>query len=140
MNVNDRTQSEDDASPSDWSLGRLVTAWKQHVQRLYSEQEKDVADPNVWGIHDYIAALYIRDRIAAVFGIHKNPDTEIDQSVLESVDRDFQSYTELDRERLLTRLEPVEYDRSSWWWSRIPKTGPARQELLSFLGVDPPSL
>lgn len=112
----------------------LVKAWGQHVQKLVDDQRKEICEPDVWGIHDYIAALYIRDRLSIECARQQSAVPEADRSLLETVDRAFEAFTEPDHERLLIRLEPIVYDNSRWWWGRIPKMGPARQELLDLPG------
>lgn len=115
------------------SFRELATAWTQHVQRLVSEQDKDIAESSVWGIHDYIAALYIRDRVSVARESGQEIISEKDMSQLDLVDRDFTVYTELDHGSLLTKIEPVEPDDSAWWWRRIPRKGPVRQELATYI-------
>ena len=113
------------------SLRSVVDSWTQHVTRLYAERHNDLArNPSSWGAHDYLAALYIRDRVA--IGLAQAPleVANIAQARVTSADRLFLSYAEPDTTDILSRFERVEHDDSAWWWKRIPATGPAREELI----------
>lgn len=119
------------------SLRSLVDGWAQHVKRLYAERDYDLdGDPDCWGAHDYAGALYLRDTVA--FGLEQTPleIADIAQSSIASTDKLFLSYTEPDGAGMIDRFERAEHHDSAWWWKRIPKTGPVRQELIRTLHSD----
>ena len=107
----------------------LVDAWAGHVMRLSVEAHQDSDSLEFpWGVHDFIAALYIRDRVE--HGIRQrslSSNADIPPTVAVA-DELFRSFTLEDRQGT---LQSVAQDAPTdpWWWRRLPKTGPVIAEL-----------
>jgi hypothetical protein len=113
-------------------LSELLKGWAQHVQRLQTEASASIeADPNAWGGHDYLAALHLRDLIAQ--GVEEStPDVRgIVNTLIATSDEEFKAFTELDMDGVVERFSGELHKGTDWWWKRLPKSGPARQELLN---------
>lgn len=102
-------------------LLELVDSWCRHVLRLAREADAEDADL-AWGVHDYVAALCIRDAVdEGLGGQGAVPAT------IEIADELFLRFTRPDDQ---DRLRLVEPPRDQWWWHRVPTTGPVAAELV----------
>jgi hypothetical protein len=115
-------------------LSDLVDGWAAHVQRLQAEEHSSLDDPLVWGADDYIGALHLRDLV--VTGVDQSPPEIFDVALARgaSVDDAFMSFTEPDLRGIIERFSGEEHSESEWWWRRLPKSGPAREELEQVTG------
>ncbi|MFV2013691.1 MULTISPECIES: hypothetical protein [unclassified Micromonospora] len=123
------------ASPGrDIGLVDLVGAWREHLSKLEADLLAPSDDRSIWGAHDYVAALVIRDLIAqgvALLSLDLRP--RIEPAVAE-LDQRFIKFTEPDLEGYAERIDGrVKPDREGWWY-RIPKSGPVREEMLLYYG------
>jgi len=103
------------------TLLQVLEAWAAHVVHLYEDIHE--RSEGSWGAHDYVAALFIRDRVEA--GL---VSTEFRPAVVQAVDALFEAFTVEDEAML---LDPVQArpDAGGPWWSRVPASGPVRDEL-----------
>jgi hypothetical protein len=117
-------------------LSDLVNGWAKHVERLQAEEHSSLDDPLVWGADDYVGALHLRDLV--VTGVDQSPPEIHDLALVRvaSVDGAFMSFTEPDLRRIIDRFSGEEHSESEWWWRRLPKTGPVREELEQIAGRD----
>jgi hypothetical protein len=83
----------------------------------------------VWGAHDWIAALYIRDRVQ--HAVDSRPAHDDVPATVQVTDELFRSFTTPDERHLLQRLAD-DSPREPWWWGRIPKSGPVASDLSAF--------
>ncbi|WP_146605647.1 hypothetical protein [Micromonospora craterilacus] len=112
----------------------LVGAWREHLSKLESDLLAPLDDRSIWGAHDYVAALVIRDLIAQGFAqLSFDMRPRIERAVAE-LDQRFMNFTEPDPEGYAERIDGrVKPDREGWWY-RIPKGGPVREEMLLYYG------
>ncbi len=112
------------------TLAELVNGWDEHVKRLRAEEHRSSEDPSVWGAHDYLAALHLRDLVIA--GADQSPSEirEVALRLVASVDEAFRAFTEPDSVGVVDRFSGEQHSESEWWWKRLPKSGPVREELL----------
>jgi len=104
----------------------LVDAWASHVLRLFRESQPSFAGEDAWGVHDFIAALYIRDRIDRGLDAFASDDGAPPTLIVS--DELFRSFTTEDsREKLQAVVRDA--PREPWWWRRLPTTGPVVTEL-----------
>ncbi|MFV2111357.1 hypothetical protein ACFHW0_03320 [Micromonospora sp. LOL_025] len=112
----------------------LVEAWREHLSKLEADLLAPSDDRSIWGAHDYVAALVIRDLIAqgvARLGRDRRPRIE---PALAALDQRFMNFTEPDMEGYAERVDGRVEPKREWWWSRIPKSGPVREEMLLYYG------
>ena len=118
------------ASPN--RLARLVDmvgAWREHLGKFEADLSAPADDRSVWGAHDYIAALAIRDRVARGLAI-LDPDIRAGiEPVVAELDQRFADFTEPDVEGCTERIDGRADPDRQWWWQRIPKAGPVREEI-----------
>ncbi len=109
------------------SLLELVDGWTGHVLRLYLERETTLtASPSAWGVHDFIAALYVRDGVER--GLAMLSDEAVHIAAVDVADELLRSFTALDVDGLLQRFQP-DLPTQPWWWKRVPALGPVAEEL-----------
>lgn len=123
------------ASP-DRSLGLadLVGAWREHLLKFESDLLVAADDRSTWGAHDYVAALVIRDLIAqGVALVSLDLRSRIERAVAE-LDQRFTNFSEPDPEGYTERIDGRSKPDRGWWWHRIPKNGPVREEILAYYG------
>jgi hypothetical protein len=115
-------------------LADLICAWKGHVEKIERDIPLPGSDRTVWGAHDLVAAVNLRSFLQE--GLEEL-DPEIRQRVehvVDQVDQRFISYTEIDEFGLLEKLDDRSNSNRGWWWRRIPKTGPVREDIDLFGG------
>ncbi|PJI94691.1 hypothetical protein CLV34_0537 [Luteimicrobium subarcticum] len=108
----------------------LVTAWRAHVRRIVEDLPLTEDDRHAWGAYDLVAAMSLRSMVAR--GLlqdlaEKFPGafraiSEADSTLLDITEHDEQGIAVL-----LDDTGPRSADE--WWWFRIPRSGPIRQEL-----------
>lgn len=117
----------------------LLDSWAAHVERLDNEKSWSLAEsPSAWGAFDYHAALILRDSVEDCMETIEKRYLDVMQSDITPVDNKFLAFTRVDEKgdfkKFLARCD-IEPSRSTgWWWQRIPKSGPALEEIRNFLG------
>ena len=107
------------------SLLYVVEAWAAHVLKLF-EEHRVSSIGEAWGVHDFIAALYLRDQLeAALRGI---PGIDREPALVRVTDHLLMSFTAEDSGRRLNRVRPT-VPSDPWWWRRLPTSGPVALEL-----------
>lgn len=106
-------------------LIELIDGWAGHVARLWEEGHQDES-LGAWGVHDFVAALFLRSRVArGLLQANLSPP-----GVLRVADELFREFTEPDELGALARIVPG-LDFDGWWWSRVPRLGPIAAVLRS---------
>lgn len=106
-------------------LGEFVDGYSMHVGKFEKRSQ-----PTDWGAGDFLATLYLRDRLERVLG--QVPPGVRDELVAELnvLDRRLQDATEEDRGGRVLRSAGEVRPRSAWWWWRLPVVDPAREEFF----------
>lgn len=105
------------------TFGSAIEGWSLHVVRIGREMS---APPTLerWSADDYVAALFLRDRVENALEQVWNRDSQ--PAILETADSFFRSISEpIDSLLFLEWNAPT--DR--WWWKRVPKFGPIREDI-----------
>jgi hypothetical protein len=115
----------------------LLRAWWEHLHKFEADLLASPDDRLIWGAHDYIAALIIRDHLAkAMLRVDPVLKHQAD-SVISEVDRRFTDFTEHDEDGCTERIEGRIDPSRDWWWKRVPKRGPVREEMQRYYGHEP---
>lgn len=110
--------------------GERVVAWKSHIDRLVAES-KEPETAQMWGAHDYFAALFIRNTIAALPVGEFLSEGEL--ALLREADQACLGFTEPDELGLVIHYgDPGYLSPEWWWWRRMPASGAAYAELTSW--------
>jgi hypothetical protein len=112
------------------SASRQIVGWLVHVRKLAADLGRSRADRGVWNEHDLVAALEIRDRVEEALAQLDRPLRKRARAFVDRIDQEYQSFTRDDDQRILGRVLGADLvARSSWWWSRIPASGPIAEDL-----------
>lgn len=105
----------------------LIDSWASHVERIRRESIKPDSLTS-WGGHDYVAALHIRNMIEASWDRLPESVRARARADVDVTDESLREFTELCETNVISQFagEPA---RSDWWWSRVPLTGPVREEI-----------
>jgi hypothetical protein len=77
-----------------------------------------------------VAALEIRDRVENALAHLDPPLRERARAFVERIDQQYRSFTRDDHQQILGRVLGADLaTRSSWWWSRVPASGPIAEDL-----------
>lgn len=110
-------------------LADAVRAWWEHVSKLEHDVLLPRDDPSIWGAHDFIAALVIRDVVAAgIARLSMDLKNKL-QPAVASTDQRFLDYTEADSDGCIEKIDGRPNSHRGWWWQRAPKTGPIQDEI-----------
>ncbi|MDP9799628.1 hypothetical protein J2S43_008140 [Catenuloplanes nepalensis] len=101
----------------------LVAAWRAHVATF----EGDLTG----GARDHVAALCFRDWIAQVSALLPADLRHRYDRTVAVIDARFKAVTEPDVDGLVERAADFPDSMHDWWWFRIPRTGPVRDDLMS---------
>ncbi|MDR2983840.1 MAG: hypothetical protein LBV34_03275 [Nocardiopsaceae bacterium] len=113
-------------------LANPLQAWKGHVEKIEGDLSLPESDRSLWGAHDFIAALYIRDFLqVGISGLKRVGHEKFDR-IVEEIDERFRSYTEADEIGLAERADGRSGPNRGWWWRRIPDRGLIRIELSAY--------
>lgn len=107
-----------------------VAAWKSHIERLVAQSKEPEID-RMWGAYDYVAALFLRDTIAALHSGESLSGHEL--ALLREADQMCRNFTEPDVSGLVVHYgDPGYVAPDWWWWHRLPASGVARWEFTSW--------
>lgn len=115
----------------------LLYSWHRHIEKFYSDLERDYQDPKIWIEHDYVAALVIRDVLAKAVVLVQPEYRPGIKDVIDEVDQRFRDFTEYESTGIAQRVYGEVVDDPGWWWLTIPKRGIIR-DLMSkpWYGLD----
>lgn len=118
------------ASGREVNATALVAAWRAHLAKFEDDLLPDPDDRRVWGAHDLIAALCVRDWIAEVSALLPADLRHRYDRTVAVIDDRFRAFTEPDVDGLVERAADFPDSMHDWWWFRIPRTGPVRDDLM----------
>jgi hypothetical protein len=105
----------------------LIDSWSAHVLRLGQEGNASESSESDWSVHDYIAALYIRDQVQRCINQATSDVDDCPFTVL-TADELLRSFTLVDTDNLMHRVRS-DLPSEPWWWGRIPARGPIARDL-----------
>jgi hypothetical protein len=115
------------------SVLELMLSWMRHVRRFIWEANTLGVVHGIWTQLDYLAALFIRDRIDLFLGSASDEIKNAAEPFLLEADALFTEFTSEDDGHLLEKLLQLAEDSSDisdrWWWHRIPNNGLVLAEL-----------
>jgi hypothetical protein len=107
----------------------LLEAWRLHVEKMDADLSLPDSDRTVWGAHDLLAALSLRNFVwRAVAALDEGLAAKVSPLLL-VIDEKFMSFTEEDASMIIGMVDDLPIDSDQWWWRRIPVRGPIRREL-----------
>jgi len=114
------------------TMAELIGGWQRHVTRLDEESRMPV-QRSTWGAHDYFAALSLRDWVRdGASSLSSDLKRLVDFRVSDA-DRLLRHFTDPDARGLVARFGRATPGADAWWWHRIPRSGPVRDELETWL-------
>ena len=114
----------------DWEfrtdLASVLTSWGAQVERLSEEAVAGVEPRDARTEHDFVGALYARDRVRRGLGAVSGDLQVVASRLVERFDGQFRDMTEQDTGGLLDLVLVEDVPDTGWWWRRVPRRGPAR--------------
>lgn len=115
-------------------LADAVVAWREHVTKIERDLDATPDDRSVWGAHDLVAALVIRDVVAEGTATLDAALLARIEPAVADVDAAFRRITEPDDDGRVAKADGRDVPGRGWWWGRIPRRGPVREELQAYYG------
>lgn len=115
----------------DQNAAELLAGWAFSVSRFEREAVLAPDDPQAWGADDYIGALFGRDDLAELVREFQEELPPVFHTALSSADDTLRLTTVEDSTGLLQKFQAHESIGTSWWWRRVPRSGPVRHDLTS---------
>lgn len=114
------------------SVIQLAAGWACHVRKISTDRTMPPDDPHTWGPYDLVAALHLRDFLARC--TERLPRELRDKVIAATLpyDQMFRDITQPDDDQLVALIEDESVAGKSWWWHRIPDSGPMLDELKTF--------
>ena len=112
-------------------LDEAISSWVAEVRRIHADLGVPGSDPDVWGAHDYLGLLHGRTLIQTT--IDRLGIAPAGAALLRLAEGEalLRSFTRDDKSGVLIRFARGDIGEE-WWWTRIPTSGPVREELDSF--------
>lgn len=109
-------------------------AWWKHVSKFEADLTASPDDRSIWGAHDFVAALVIRDAVDEGISRLESDLVRIIKPAISDADQRFLDFTEVDADGSIEKIEGRSAQGRGWWWARIPKRGPIRDEIQRYYG------
>lgn len=116
------------------SAGELILSWYAHIAKLVADVSRSPEERFVWGVHDFVAALYARNAAQRAMSSLETDIRGHAEEVVFEIDDMFREFTEPDIMGCIERVEGASDPSRRWWWRRMPKEGPVRAELEEHYG------
>lgn len=110
----------------------LAAAWAENVKKIDLDRTLPVSDRSVWNEHDLAGALFLRDHLDKSLGQLRPALRERMVRYVAEADERFRSFTMDDPGQCMARVADVDLAGRSWWWFRVPATGPIAQDLSRY--------
>jgi hypothetical protein len=112
----------------------LAQTWANRVQKIDRDRALPSSDHSVWTEHDLAGTLFARDRLQR--GLEQLPPAlrERLESWVAGVDERFRSFTVDDPAGRMGTVANVDLGQRSWWWRRVPDSGPITEFLTMYQG------
>jgi hypothetical protein len=112
----------------------LLRAWWEHLSKFEADLSASSDEHLIWGAHDYIAALILRDLAAkGIARVDVGLRSQI-ESAVSGIDRRFIDLTVDDKDGCTERVDGRVDPSRGWWWKRIPRCGPIHEEMRLYYG------
>lgn len=115
------------------SLQQLIDHWDAYVGKLARDLSENVDDDHAWGAEDFVAALYVRQRLAGGSSRATPEAREALKQRSAASDDLFRKITEPDDVGVVLRFAGETAEHGDWWWWRIPMSGLPRREFDAWL-------
>ena len=110
----------------------LAVAWNLHVQKIDQDRALPWSDRSVWTEHDLAGALFLRDRVENVLKTLSPTLAAKLRPYVDAIDDRFRSFTVDDSGERMAKIAVVDMTGRSWWWFRVPDSGPIAQDLARY--------
>lgn len=110
-------------------ISSALESWRLHVEKMVGDLDLPDTDRAVWGAHDLLAALSMRNFVQRGLDMMDDGLAAKVKPLLLKLDEKFVSFTEEDEMALIGKVDDLPSDSDYWWWRRIPVRGPIRREL-----------
>lgn len=110
----------------------LAISWNKNVKKIDTDRELPQTDRSVWTEHDFVGTLFLRDHLERALN-ELQPDLrdKVERYVLDTDDR-FRSFTIDDSGQRTAKIAEINPAGKSWWWFRVPNSGPIAQDLSMY--------
>lgn len=110
----------------------LALSWASKVRKIDLDRGLPWSDRNVWNEHDLAGTLFWRDHLRrSLDQLPAALRTRLEQFVAQADDR-FRSITVEDSGRRMAAIAGVDPAGRSWWWYRVPDSGPIAEDLAKY--------
>ncbi|MGH3875028.1 MAG: hypothetical protein ACRDSR_26620 [Pseudonocardiaceae bacterium] len=110
----------------------LAAAWAENVQKIDLDRALPSSDRSVWNEHDLAGTLFLRDHLDESLSQLRPALRERMERYVAETDERFRSFTMDDPGRRMARVADVDTVGRSWWWFRVPVSGPIAQDLSRY--------
>lgn len=110
----------------------LASAWAGKVRKIDLDRALPWSDRGVWNEHDLAGTLFWRDHLRNCLGqLRLSLRRRLEQFIAETDER-FRAITVQDSGERMARIASVDISGRSWWWYRVPDSGPIAEDLSRY--------
>jgi hypothetical protein len=110
----------------------LAVAWASKVRKIDLDRALPWSDHSVWNEHDLAGAMFWRDFLRDCLSRLRPPlRARLERFVAEADER-FRAITVEDSGERMSAIAEVDLAGRSWWWYRVPDTGPIAEDLARY--------
>jgi hypothetical protein len=110
----------------------LAVAWAENVKKIDLDRALPAHDRSVWNEHDLAGALFLRDHLEKSLNQLRSSLREKMERYAAKTDERFRSFTIDDSGQRMARVAEIDTAGRSWWWFRVPASGPIAQDLSRY--------
>jgi hypothetical protein len=107
----------------------LALSWASKVRKIDLDRALPRSDRTVWNEHDLAGMMFWRDHLQrSVDQLRPALRTRMERFVADADSR-FRSITVEDSGQRMASIAGVTLTDRSWWWHRVPNSGPIAEDL-----------
>jgi hypothetical protein len=110
----------------------LAAAWAGNVRKIDADRALPATDRSVWSEHDLAGALFLRDHLERALTALPAELRERLGGWIGAADEQYRSFTVSDSGQRIEKIAEVDVTGRSWWWFRVPASGPIAEDLARY--------
>ncbi|GAB2722629.1 hypothetical protein [Kitasatospora kifunensis] len=110
----------------------LAVAWTGNVRKIDADRSLPSSDRSVWSEHDLAGTLFLRDHLESALNRLPGALRERLIGYVGAADERYRSFTVSDSGQRIEKIAEVDATGRSWWWFRVPSSGPIAEDLARY--------
>lgn len=110
----------------------VALSWASKVRKIDLDRALPRSDRTVWNEHDLAGMMFWRDHLQKCLDQLRPALRARLQRFVANADSQFRSITVDDSGQRMASIADVTLSGRSWWWHRVPNSGPIAEDLAGY--------